>query len=334
MRARRTSVLGGVGFVLCSFSILSGQAPPTEAAISVPNTLLDKWIPRVQWGAELGVPEESPAMLGQEDHTRVLSERGGVTHVIIHHTGNANDTVRTVWDWHVANPNGRQWPDVGYHFMIDSQGNVYQGRSSILLIGSHTGLANIGTVGIAFLGNFNASVPTDAALDSATALIHWLFAGAGITDPWEQAEHNNAGTQVRLAGHRDYPGHASNDCPGHALYDQLDVLLRTPVAELLSEPVSLDPNAPEISGIKPSQPVAQPTRQWLTILGSGFVAESQVILRIDAGVYPIPAERTEHVNSSRLEIFVGLTEPGTWTAQVVNPDNCQSNCFSFEVAQP
>jgi len=263
-----------------------------------------------------------------------LSTRGGLTHVIIHHTGNPNDTVLTVWDWHVANPSGRQWPDVGYHFMIDSEGNVYQGRSSILLVGSHTGLANIGTVGIAFLGNFNVSVPTAAALDSAASLIHWLFAGAGITDPWEEVEHNNAGTQVRLAAHRDYPGHAGNDCPGHALYDQLDVLLRTPVAKLLAAPVSPDPNAPEISGIEPCQPVAQPTKQWLTLRGGGFDTESQVILRIGTGVYTIPADRTQCVDSSKLKVFVGLTDPGTWTARVVNPGNRQSNSFSFEVAAP
>ena len=310
MSAKRLAVLLVVGLVLCSLSALDGQAPLTEGVASAPDIPLGTWISRAQWGAELGVPEESPPMLGQEDHSRVLSERGGLTHVIIHHTGNANDTVRTVWDWHVANPNGRQWPDVGYHFMIDSLGNVYQGRSSILLVGSHTGLANIGTVGIAFLGNFNTSVPTAAALDSATALIHWLFAGAGITDPWEEAEHNNAGTRLRLAAHRDYPGHAGNDCPGHALYDQLDVLLTTPVAELLASPVSSASEVPEISGVEPSQPVTQPTRQWLTLLGSGFVAESQVILLIDAGVYTIPADRTQYLNSSGLEIFVVLTEPG------------------------
>ena len=321
-----------VGFVLCSFFTLDGQASPIQGAISAPGIPLDKWIPRAQWGTELGVPDESPPMLGQADHTRVLSTRGGLTHVIIHHTGNSNDTIRTVWDWHVANPSGRQWPDVGYHFLIDSQGNVYQGRSSILLVGSHTGLANIGTVGIAFLGNFNSSTPTTAALDSAVALIRWLFAGAGITDPWEEAEHNNAGTQVRLAGHRDYPGHASNDCPGHALYDQLDALLRTPVARLLAVPVSSTPKAPEITGTEPAQPVAQPTRQWLTILGNDFVAESQVILRIGAGVYPIPAERTEVVDSTRIRVFVGLTDPGTWIAQVVNPGNPESNRFSFVVA--
>ena len=331
---KRLLILLVVGFALCSLLLLDGQAPPTQGATSVPDIPLDKWIPRAQWGIELGVPDESPPMLGQEDHTRVLSARGGLTHVIIHHTGNPNDTVRTVWDWHVANPNGRQWPDVGYHFMIDSQGNVYQGRSSIQMIGSHTGLANIGTVGIVFFGSFNTSVPTAAALDSAAALIHWLFEEAGITDPWEQAEHNNAGTRPRIAGHRDYPGHAGNDCPGHALYDQLDVLLRTPVAKLLATPVSPTPQVPEISGIEPARPVAQPARQWLAILGNNFVAESQLILRIGTGVYSIPADRTQYVDSSRIRVFVGLTDPGTWTARVINPGNRQSNSFSFVVASP
>ena len=292
----------------------------------------DEWFSRTEWGAALGVPAESPPVLGQAEHTRVLREKRGITHVIIHHTGNRNDTVRTVWDWHVVNPRGKRWPDIGYHFLIDSQGNVYQGRSSIQMIGAHTRLANIGTVGITFLGNFNASVPTSAALDSAVSLITWLFEEAGITDPWEEAQHNNAGMRLRIAAHRDFPNHATNDCPGHTLYARLDELIRTPVARQLGTPVPPAPQAPEITSTEPARPVAQPTRQWLTIRGSGFALQSQVILRIGTSVFHIPADRTEYVSSSRIRVFVGLIDPGQWTVQVINSGNRQSNRFSFVVA--
>jgi len=334
MRAKKLAILLMVGLVLCLLPALDGHMAATYGTGSTPDLPLDQWIPRTQWGADLGVPADSPPMLGQEDHTRILDDRGGITHIIIHHTGNSNDTIRTVWDWHVANPDGRRWPDIGYHFLIDSLGKVYQGRSSIQLIGSHTGLANTGTVGIALLGNFNTSLPSVAALDSVALLIRWLFKTADITNPWEEAEHNNAGMMPRIAGHRDYPGHASNDCPGDALYDQLDGLLRAPVAELLGMTVSSTSEAPTISGIEPAQPVAQPTRQWLVILGSGFVAESHVILWIGPEVYPIPADRTRYLDSSRLEVLVGLTDSGTWSAQVVNPDGRETNDFDFVVSQP
>jgi len=88
---------------------------------------------------------------------------------------------------------------------------------------------------------------------------------------------------------------------------------------------------PYISGVSPAQPKAQPTRQWLAILGSGFVAESQVILRFGNSTYVIPRERTKFVSASQINVYVGLTDPGTWTAQVVNPGNKYSNIYQFQV---
>ncbi len=88
---------------------------------------------------------------------------------------------------------------------------------------------------------------------------------------------------------------------------------------------------PRITGVSPANPKAQPTRQWLTILGTGFVSQSQVILRTGANQYPIPSERTQLVSSTEIRVYVGLTDPGTWSAQVANPDGQQSNAFNFEV---
>lgn len=88
---------------------------------------------------------------------------------------------------------------------------------------------------------------------------------------------------------------------------------------------------PYITGVDPAQLVAQPTRQWLGILGTGFVSQSEVILRIGSDEYHIPSDRTQFVSSTKINVFVGLTVPGTWTAQVVNPGDGQSNIFSFTV---
>ena len=91
------------------------------------------------------------------------------------------------------------------------------------------------------------------------------------------------------------------------------------------------PVVPIISGISPSQPTAQPTRQWLTILGSGFVSDSQVTLRIGGSTYIIPSDRTQFVNSGQIKVYVGLTDAGSWSAQVTNTGGYQSNIFSFQV---
>lgn len=88
---------------------------------------------------------------------------------------------------------------------------------------------------------------------------------------------------------------------------------------------------PVITGIDPPQPTVSPTRQWISILGNGFVSDSSVTLYIDSSTYPIPSDRTNFVNSTQIKVYVGLTEPGTWGAQVTNPGNRLSNIFSFTV---
>jgi hypothetical protein len=102
-----------------------------------------------------------------------------------------------------------------------------------------------------------------------------------------------------------------------------------------SKPSAVPPSAPVaalvVTGVEPSQPVAKSSRQRLAVLGSGFVAGSQVILRIQGSVYPIPADRTQFVSSSRIVVLVGLTEPGTWSVQVVNPGNVASAVVPFQV---
>ena len=91
---------------------------------------------------------------------------------------------------------------------------------------------------------------------------------------------------------------------------------------------------PVITGINPAEPVASPTRQWISILGTGFVSESTVTLRIGSETYPIPADRTDFRSSTEIRVYVGLTDPGTWSAQVTNPGSRLSNIFSFTVIPP
>ena len=90
---------------------------------------------------------------------------------------------------------------------------------------------------------------------------------------------------------------------------------------------------PVVTGIDPSQPTASPAKQWITIKGTGFVSDSTVTLRIDSSTHPIPADRTEFKSSTQIRVRAGLTDPGTWTAQVTNPGNRISNLFSFTVKQ-
>ncbi|MBX3277751.1 MAG: N-acetylmuramoyl-L-alanine amidase [Acidobacteria bacterium] len=167
-----------------------------------------------------------------------------VTHLIVHHTATANEAadwaafVRSIWSFHVFT---RGWSDIGYNYLIDPNGIVYEGRSGGPDVqGAHFICANAGTMGVALLGAFDAAPPADAALESLTNLLAWKCAERGI-DPLGASLHE--ATQLYLmniSGHRD--GNAAStgtgacpagtECPGAALYSLLPQVRRE-VARML-----------------------------------------------------------------------------------------------------
>jgi hypothetical protein len=54
-----------------------------------------------------------------------------VTHAVVHHTAGANkvadwdNELRNIWFLHTYT---NTWGDIGYNFLIDAAGHVYQGR--------------------------------------------------------------------------------------------------------------------------------------------------------------------------------------------------------------
>lgn len=91
------------------------------------------------------------------------------------------------------------------------------------------------------------------------------------------------------------------------------------------------PSAPKIIGMEPAKPRTSAARQWIAFEGENFMEQSSVILSIMGNSYPISEERTEFVDSESLRAYAGLTDPGTWSAVVVNPGDENSNLFEFNV---
>ncbi|MFQ5446896.1 MAG: N-acetylmuramoyl-L-alanine amidase, partial [Saprospiraceae bacterium] len=140
-----------------------------------------------------------------------------VTHLIIHHSATANTAsdwaavVRSFWDWHV-NVNG--WNDIGYNWLIDPNGVVYEGRGDDIL-GAHFCGKNTGTMGVCVIGTFTDALPAQAALDKLTDLLAWKTCDVG-TDPLGSAFHASSGLNLhRISGHRDG---CATECPGNAFY--------------------------------------------------------------------------------------------------------------------
>jgi len=83
--------------------------------------------------------------------------------VTIHHTAMPDDELSDEIDtklrlqkilmWHKSN---NKWADMGYHYVIDADGKVWEGRS-IKYQGAHAGneKLNVGNIGVVLIGNFD-----------------------------------------------------------------------------------------------------------------------------------------------------------------------------------
>ena len=118
------------------------------------------------------------------------------------------DQVYWIQDFH---QNGRGWNDIGYHFLVDRVGNIYQGRPETV-IGAHVGGANTGNIGVCLLGCYHppeVSCLQEITTESREAVVK-LF--SWISDTYGQSPS-------LLLGHRDYFG--STACPGDNVWIDL-----------------------------------------------------------------------------------------------------------------
>jgi len=165
--------------------------------------------------------------------------------VTIHHTAWANNpenpvaTVRAVWYYHAITLG---WGDVGYHYLVDQYGNVYQGRAGgHATEGGHVSRYNHYNTGICLLGQFEPGAPnvppggepTAEALDSAMRMAALQSAYWGL-NPLEQAAYPKPNASCRpalvnhrICGHRDWGRGAScvrTACPGINVHKRLPAI--------------------------------------------------------------------------------------------------------------
>jgi hypothetical protein len=172
-------------------------------------------ISRAQWGArgQVCAPDVARSLVG----------------AVVHHTAGSNaytsvaaamQQIRNDQAYHI---DGRGWCDLGYNFIVDKWGNIYEGRANSLsqaVIGVHAGGFNTGTVGVAMLGTYS-SAPSAATQQAVGAIIGWRLGTYGL-DPqgWmsyatgvgENSRYQNTTVSLpRVFGHRDVSYTA---CPG------------------------------------------------------------------------------------------------------------------------
>jgi hypothetical protein len=161
-------------------------------------------INRAQWGA-------NPALLTWQPKYKTP------TRFIIHHTAlaaDANDYARSVRAIYQFHSQTQGWGDIGYNYLIDPAGNIYEGRAGgDGAIGAHAFKINGGSIGIALLGDFTNQAPTI----QATRSLRYLMAERAIV----HGINMNWGSTV--IGHRDSP-YSIKECPGQKFYDILPTI--------------------------------------------------------------------------------------------------------------
>lgn len=81
------------------------------------------------------------------------------------------DKIKKIQGFHMRE---RGWGDIGYHFLIDASGQVWQGRA-LDWQGAHAGGdGNIGNIGICMLGDFSTSSPTPESMAALEQLVDKL----------------------------------------------------------------------------------------------------------------------------------------------------------------
>jgi hypothetical protein len=187
-------------------------------------------VPREVWGAdECGAPRTDPSY-------------GTVQMGVVHHTVNANgyrpqDSAAIVLAICRYHRDVKGWHDIGYNFLVDRYGQVFEGRAGGIdeaVIGAHAQGYNAVSTGVANIGTFTGVAQTAAAVHATAQLLAWklslhgapvqgsvtVLSGGGASNRYP------AGAPVtlqRISAHRDVD---STDCPGNALYRQLAEIRR------------------------------------------------------------------------------------------------------------
>jgi peptidoglycan hydrolase-like amidase len=223
--------------LLVLLSIVSSVMAPLgilPAAAAQSNPDIPKIISRAEWGAD-------------ESIMTWPVEYAPVEKIVVHHTastvlvpdtdgsGQYKDMVNAIYQYHAGK---KSWTDVdgttyagfgdiGYNYVIDPNGNIYEGRTGGNgVVGGHVTGFNRGSVGISIIGNYQDGAVgqtntelNDQVKTSLEKLIGWIAANNNI-DLNKTSNFYGKGIDG-VVGHKDL---AATACPGNIIYDQLGAI--------------------------------------------------------------------------------------------------------------
>jgi hypothetical protein len=177
------------------------QAAPLPTA---PLTAI-RIIPRSYW---------KPAKIGPDTDPMAPPKR-----ITVHHEGKEfygstlEDSIRQMRNIQEYHQRGKKWADIGYHYVIDRLGNIFEGRP-LTIQGAHAGernkrgeTPNQANIGISLLGNFDSQQITPAQEKALRQLVSYLETTYGIPNS-EVYTHNEIRQKFNVG---------ATGCPGKHL---------------------------------------------------------------------------------------------------------------------
>ncbi len=279
---------------------------------------------RCEWGADESLMSWAPQYYPPQKLT-------------VHHTATTNGdvdpaaTVRAIYRYHAVD---RGFGDIGYQYLLDESGRVYEGRYSgtdpspgedatgNVVTAAHVGGYNSGNTGIALLGTLTAVPAAPAARDALERLLGELSARHGI-DPHGATTYVNPVNGVEkavanISGHRDW---APTECPGDQLYVELPAIRDAAAGGAEPGP---DESAPIISAISVSATARTATVRWLT----DEPATSAVDVRRRGTSTWSQINDDPNVTTDHLIMIDGLNPRTKYEFRVISRDNAGNTATS------
>lgn len=180
-------------------------------------------IDRAEWGA-------------RAPRSRSTVSWGDRTEFVVHYSdGPTTQSVRSIQDFHM---DGNGWSDIGYNFLVDVQGRIYEGRGW-LTVGAHAPDHNSSGIGVCMIGRDGDATP--AAKRSIRAL-------------YDEAVRRKGHT-LRQLGHRDV---YNTSCPGDQLWNWVHDGM--PV-----DNIEEDEEMPDYVSVGMTEAQTLPPGEWVTV---------------------------------------------------------------------
>ncbi len=289
-------------------------------------------VTRAQWGAN-------------EAWAWDASRSSTLKAMYVHHTVSSNThterdvpaMIRGMYRYHTQTLG---WPDIGYQFLIDKFGNIYEGRrGSIeeLVVGAQAGGYNTDTIGVSAIGSFHQKVKPSAAMEQAFVDVLAWQAYRYKLDPLSKVKlktgsSTKSGTRWKagkwtkalpaIRGHIDTNYTA---CPGGRLYDRLPAI-RKAVAGKVAEATQLHGTpatvlpGPVANALRwnetPIRLSGSLTYRWKKVTGA---TSYEVLVRKASHGKALPSSAKGwkvHARTKALSHKISLPTGSTWTVAV------------------